>query len=138
MFRKKIEKKNAEAAKESAAMFLYPQIWLQADKKNIEIKLLNDWAMGYIFGSLDAALQKFDVVHESDLGISVGLSIFRMMFPDAQPDGGKYYWKATAMQEREEFRKGVICGGTEITKAMGGETTGILGLGYFLRFGKKR
>ena len=138
MFGRTREKKNTNAAAKVITEFLYPQITLQANKEGIEEKLLDVWAMGYILGVLDAALQEFQIVHESDWGIAVGVSTFRMMFPNVQPDGGAYYWTAIDMQDNREFQKGVICGGTEIVKAINGETTGIMGLGYFLYSGKKR
>ncbi len=138
MFRREIDEKNAEAAAKAALQFLTLQIELSRSRASSGYSLEGTWARGYLLGTLDAAFQAFEVEHESEHGISTAVTIITLVAHLDKQKAEEFYRRCIELQGDPEFSEGMICGGTEKTKALNGETTGILGLGAFLRDGTKR
>ncbi|MCH9053976.1 MAG: hypothetical protein IIA72_23480 [Proteobacteria bacterium] len=138
MFRRKVDEKNAEAAAKAALQFLTLQIELSRSRASSGNGIEDTWARGYLLGTLDAAFQAFEVEQESEHGISTAVTVISLITSLDKHKAEEFYWRGIELQGDPEFSDGMKCGGTEMTKALNGETAGILGLGAFLRDGIKR
>ncbi len=120
MFRRKIDEKNAEAAAKAALQFLTLQIELGRSRASSGYSPEDTWARGYLLGTLDAAFQAFEVEHESEYGISTAVTIIALVANLDEQKAEEFYWRCIELQGDPEFSEGMVCGGTEMTKALNG------------------